>query len=115
MSVRRDATQVEAAFGEFLFQDFLQCLGQRRAPIALEGQKAANDRDRGFGRMGSIGVRNGQTCAVQSADRRDLVLCIANVLSIDRLFGLEDRIDALGWNDSLTLVGEYEGRILTIE
>ena len=115
LRMRGDAADVQTVLALTGSQRVSKRLAQRGRPLALEGQQATENRDERLRRIGSLCIGDRQTRPMQPAHARHLVPGVAHLARIRRLLRLEHGVDALGRNDRLPFVAEYERRVLAIE
>jgi hypothetical protein len=88
---------------------------QRRAPVTFKGEKSTYDERQRLRWIDTSSVRDGQAGTVKAAYALHLLLGVPNLLKVDGLLRLENRVHALGRDNLLPLKIENEWRILTVE
>ena len=96
VSMRGDATQVERSVRVARGERLGQGLAQRRAPVALERQQAAEDVRRLLRLRRAVDVVDREAGPMELADAGDLRLRVVDLAGVDGLLGLEDGVNALG-------------------
>jgi len=109
-----NTSYIEAAI-RLIIECICEGLTEARAPVALKGQQSPEDARQRLWGVCAARVRDRKTCPMKAANAGHLFLRVFNLISVDRLLGLEHGVDAFSRNDDLAFIMENEGRVLPIE